>query len=71
MELGYLMKTCGLRWTRSCLRVMIPQPVGSPGSCTACHYIQSTSNGAGRRSGESWETEILLSGELGLLIPLL
>uniref|UniRef100_A0A8D0ET30 Uncharacterized protein n=1 Tax=Strix occidentalis caurina TaxID=311401 RepID=A0A8D0ET30_STROC len=71
MELDCLMRTCVPRWTRSCLRAMIQQPAGSPGSCTACHYIQSTSNGAGRRSRGSWETEIPLSGELGLLIPLL
>lgn len=70
-ELGYLMRTCVPRWTRSCLQVMIPQPAGSPGFSTACHYTQSTSNGAGRRSRGSWETEIPLSGELGLLIPLL
>uniref|UniRef100_A0A8C0HNR3 Uncharacterized protein n=1 Tax=Buteo japonicus TaxID=224669 RepID=A0A8C0HNR3_9AVES len=71
MELGYPMRTCVPRWTRSCLQVTIPQPAGSPGFSTACHYTQSTSNGAGRRSRGSWETEIPLSGELGLLIPLL
>uniref|UniRef100_A0A663M748 Uncharacterized protein n=1 Tax=Athene cunicularia TaxID=194338 RepID=A0A663M748_ATHCN len=71
MELGCPMRTCVPRWTRSCLRAMIRPPAGSPGSFTACRYIQSTSKGAGRRSRGSWETEIPLSGELGLLIPLL
>uniref|UniRef100_A0A8C3MVC1 Uncharacterized protein n=1 Tax=Geospiza parvula TaxID=87175 RepID=A0A8C3MVC1_GEOPR len=70
MELHCLMRTCVLRWTPSCLRAMIPWPVGSPGSSTACHCTLSTSSAAGRRSRASWGTETPLSGEQGFLTPL-
>uniref|UniRef100_A0A674J3Z6 Cytochrome P450 4B1-like n=1 Tax=Terrapene triunguis TaxID=2587831 RepID=A0A674J3Z6_9SAUR len=42
-ELDYLMKTYVLRWTLSCLGVMIPQPAGSLGPYTAWPCTQSTS----------------------------
>lgn len=58
------MKTYVPRWTRLCLRVTIPRPVGSPGSCTAWPCTQSTSRDAGKKSRRFWETGRLSNGEM-------
>lgn len=67
-EQGYLMKTYVLRWTLSCLGVMIPQPVGSLGPYTAWPCTQSTSRNAEKSYGSFWETGRPFSGERSHLI---
>lgn len=68
MVVGYLTKICVLRWTLSCLKATIPQPVGSPGCCIALQQIRNISRNAGRRSRPFWGNVTPSTGECAFLL---
>ncbi|XP_044891706.1 cytochrome P450 4A11-like isoform X2 [Felis catus] len=54
-----LTRTSVLKWTRSCLRAMTPQPVASPGSSMPWPHTLSINSSAGKRSRAFWEMSTL------------